>query len=101
MPESLEKISLEENNNLIPDWLYLNLLINASGNNIHLPHDSVGWSLAEFTAWFDKNSAKNDLWQFYNNLLISYRESVVAKNATEYVKYYPTLAKIVSRNLKS
>lgn len=97
----MDEFSLNETDSTIPDWLYVNLMINASGNDIHMPHLSAGWSPAQFIEWFDKNATKLDLWQFYNNLLHSYQQSVVSKNATEFVKYYPILMKIVQRNIKS
>lgn len=83
---------------IIPTWLVVHILINVSRGEILLPHDSVGWSREDYIKWFNEHS-ESDRFKFFQNLMTSYRQSVIARNATEFVKFYPLINEIIDKVL--
>lgn len=88
----------EQTNNIIPIWLVIHTLINISCGEILLPHDSAGWSKSEYITWFNEHSEADQI-KFFKNLMISYQQSVIAKSATEFAKFYPLINEIIDKVL--
>lgn len=84
--------------NAVPAWFAVHMLINTAGPEVPLPHDSASWSLTEFVDWFNAH-ATAERFKFYRNLMLSYQQSVIAQNATEYVRSYPAINDLIERNL--
>lgn len=69
-------------------------LISASDDQLLLPHESAGWTRAEYVNWFNEHS-EVERYRFLSNLMSSYNQSVIARGATEYVPYYPVIVRLV------
>jgi len=87
----------QPSNPTVPIWFLLHLLINASGDEILLPHESAGWTFLEYVEWFNKHSEIDRL-KFFHNLIASYKQSVIAKGISQYVKYYPIISDILEQS---
>lgn len=88
---NLDTTTYSNGQSSVPSWLYVHLWINASGEDIFLPHESAGWTMSEYIEWFNTSSETERL-KFFRNLMASYNQSVIEKGATEYVVYYPFIS---------
>uniref|UniRef100_A0A914BUW8 Conserved oligomeric Golgi complex subunit 5 n=1 Tax=Acrobeloides nanus TaxID=290746 RepID=A0A914BUW8_9BILA len=84
----------------IPLWLPAHLLISDSDTQLLLPHESAGWTRAEYVFWFNEHS-EVERYRFLSNLMSSYNQSVIAKGATEYVPHYPVIMKLIEHALST
>lgn len=83
---------------IIPIWFVIQLLINASGDELPLPHESANWSVGEYVHWFNMHSDRDRL-KFFASLMHSYKQSVISSGATEFVRYYPVITEILENNI--
>ncbi|KAK0427643.1 hypothetical protein QR680_010342 [Steinernema hermaphroditum] len=82
----------------LPLWVPIQILISESDANLKSPHESTGWTVAEYVAWFNGHSNR-ERYHFYSTLLQSYNNSVIARQETEYVQNYPLILQLVEMGL--
>nr|CAD2135216.1 unnamed protein product [Meloidogyne enterolobii] len=58
----------------------------------------TGWTIVEYVNWFNKHS-ELERWQFLKGLLDVYKQSVVARGGTEFVKQFPILNLLINNNV--
>uniref|UniRef100_A0A914MWT2 Conserved oligomeric Golgi complex subunit 5 n=1 Tax=Meloidogyne incognita TaxID=6306 RepID=A0A914MWT2_MELIC len=82
----------------VPQWFVAHELICASDSELKSPHESAGWTIVEYVNWFNKHS-ELERWQFLKGLLDVYKQSVVARGGTEFVKQFPILNLLINNNM--
>ncbi|TKR59993.1 hypothetical protein L596_029591 [Steinernema carpocapsae] len=82
----------------LPLWVPIQLLISESESQLKSPHESTGWTIQEYVAWFNSHTDR-ERFHFFSTLLKSYNNSVIARNETEYVHNYPLILQLVEKGL--
>uniref|UniRef100_A0A915M015 Conserved oligomeric Golgi complex subunit 5 n=1 Tax=Meloidogyne javanica TaxID=6303 RepID=A0A915M015_MELJA len=82
----------------VPQWFIAHELICVSDAELKSPHESAGWTIVEYVNWFNKHS-ELERWQFLKGLLDVYKQSVVARGGTEFVKQFPILNLLINNNV--
>uniref|UniRef100_A0A1I7ZEV8 Conserved oligomeric Golgi complex subunit 5 n=1 Tax=Steinernema glaseri TaxID=37863 RepID=A0A1I7ZEV8_9BILA len=95
---SIEKADPKHKPATLPLWVPIQLLIGESDAQLKSPHESTGWTIAEYVSWFN-NHSNRERYHFYSTLLQSYNNSVIARQETEYVQNYPLILQLVEKGL--
>uniref|UniRef100_A0A1I8C0C0 Conserved oligomeric Golgi complex subunit 5 n=1 Tax=Meloidogyne hapla TaxID=6305 RepID=A0A1I8C0C0_MELHA len=85
------------NSYAVPQWFIAHMLICLSDSELKSPHESAGWTIVEYVNWFNKHS-ELERWRFLKGLLDVYKQSVVARGGTEFVKQFPILNQLINNN---
>jgi hypothetical protein len=80
----------------IPNWLAIHFLICASPPSLCLPHESADFTRQEYIEWF--NEHPNDRYQFLQNLIASFEQSV--ENSSS-IRYLPKIKELLQNELVS
>ncbi|CAB3407722.1 unnamed protein product [Caenorhabditis bovis] len=77
--------------------IFVHLLISDSPSDLMSPHDSVDWTIEEYTKWYEEHT-EQEIIALLNGLISSYNSLVISKGQQQYVEHYPRILKLLAES---